>query len=97
MERRDTEVVRDDVTGTVREETHVTTGVPPVGPIADSSKVVSSVNPGRRAVEVIYLLFGVINGPHPDRARHQVDRDAQVSQRAGRVSPPGRECPEFGA
>ena len=62
MERRDKEIVRDDVTGNARVESHVTT-TDPVGPgMADSSEVVSSVSPGRRAVEVTYLVFGIIEG-----------------------------------
>jgi YggT family protein len=61
MERRDTEIVRDDVTGTLHEESHVTqdTGA---GGVMDSAKVVSSATPARRATEVIYLLFGIIDG-----------------------------------
>ena len=61
MERRDTEIVRDDVTGTVHEESRVTrdTGA---GPITDSAEVVSSVAPTRRAIEVCYLVFGIIDG-----------------------------------
>jgi uncharacterized protein YggT (Ycf19 family) len=60
MERRDTEIVRDDLTGTVREESHVTqeTGA---GRVIDSAEVVSSVTPTRRATEVIYLVFGIID------------------------------------
>lgn len=68
MEQRDTEIVRDPVTGAVREERHVTVdpatdsaAVPPV-PMSDSSEVVSSFNPARRAVEVTYLVVGIING-----------------------------------
>ncbi|HEY1456534.1 MAG TPA: YggT family protein [Candidatus Dormibacteraeota bacterium] len=67
MERRD-EIVEDPVTGTVREEHHVATGpavdpVAPVGPpTVASSEVVSSLNPARRAVEAIYLVFGIIVG-----------------------------------
>jgi uncharacterized protein YggT (Ycf19 family) len=62
MERRDKEIVRDDVTGTAREESHVTT-TDPVGPgMAATAEVVSSVSPGRRAVEVTYLVFGIIEG-----------------------------------
>ena len=62
MERRETEIVRDDVTGTAREESHVTT-TDPAGPgMADSAEVVSKVSPGRRAVEVTYLIFGIIEG-----------------------------------
>jgi uncharacterized protein YggT (Ycf19 family) len=62
MERRETESVRDEVTGTAREETHVTSESA-VGPMAKSADIVrSSVSPGRRATDVIYLVFGVING-----------------------------------
>jgi uncharacterized protein YggT (Ycf19 family) len=62
MERRDTEIVRDDVTGTARAQSHVTT-TDPIGPgMADTAEVVSSVSPGRRAVEVTYLVFGIIEG-----------------------------------
>ena len=60
MERRETEIVRDDVTGTARQESHVTTS--DSGASADSAEVVSSVSPGRRAVEVTYLVFGIIEG-----------------------------------
>jgi uncharacterized protein YggT (Ycf19 family) len=62
MERRDTEIVRDDVTGTVREESHVTSADPAVPAVADSAEVVSSVSPARRATEVVYLVFGIIDG-----------------------------------
>jgi uncharacterized protein YggT (Ycf19 family) len=62
MERRDKEIVRDDVTGTVREESHVTTTSSVGTDTADTAQVVSSVSPGRRAVEVTYLLFGIIEG-----------------------------------
>jgi uncharacterized protein YggT (Ycf19 family) len=61
MERRETEIVRDDVTGTVREESHVTRD-PGVGPVTDSAEVVSSITPARRATEVCYLVFGIIDG-----------------------------------
>jgi uncharacterized protein YggT (Ycf19 family) len=60
MERRDTEIVRDDVTGTVREESRVTRD-PGVGPVTDSEEVVSTITPARRAIEVCYLVFGVID------------------------------------
>jgi uncharacterized protein YggT (Ycf19 family) len=60
MERRDTEIVRDDATGTVREESHVTRDAG--GGVVDSAEVVSSTTPARRATEVIYLLFGIIDG-----------------------------------
>jgi uncharacterized protein YggT (Ycf19 family) len=61
MEHRDTEIVRDDINGTVHEESHVTRG-PGGAPISDSAQVVRSFNPGRRAVEVTYLVFGIIEG-----------------------------------
>ena len=61
MERRDTEMVRDDVTGTVREESHVTRDAG-AGGVVDSAEVVSSATPARRAAEAIYLVFGIING-----------------------------------
>src|ERR1700676_2739326 len=61
MERRDTEIVRDDVNGMVREESHVTRDAG-VGGVMDSAEVVSSATPARRATEVIYLVFGIIDG-----------------------------------
>jgi uncharacterized protein YggT (Ycf19 family) len=61
MERRDTEIVRDDVNGTVREESHVTREAG-AGGVMDSAEVVSSATPARRATEVIYLMFGIIDG-----------------------------------
>jgi uncharacterized protein YggT (Ycf19 family) len=63
MERRETEVVRDETTGVVREESRVvsTTGGP--APVAeDTTEYVSKVSPGRRAIEVIYLVFGIVDG-----------------------------------
>jgi uncharacterized protein YggT (Ycf19 family) len=61
MERRETESVRDEATGTAREETHVTSESA-AGPVAESADIVrSSVSPGRRAVDLIYLFFGLIN------------------------------------
>jgi uncharacterized protein YggT (Ycf19 family) len=60
MERRETETVRDDVTGTAREESRVTTS--DAAASAASAEVVSTVSPGRRAVEVTYLVFGIIEG-----------------------------------
>src|SRR3979490_1016265 len=62
MERRDKEIVRDDTTGTVREESHVTSGDPMTPAMTDSAEIVSTVSPGRRAVEVTYLIFGIIEG-----------------------------------
>jgi uncharacterized protein YggT (Ycf19 family) len=51
MERRDSEIERERV---VAEDG-------PVAP-AGSSEVVSTVNPGRRAMDLIYLVFGVVDG-----------------------------------
>src|ERR1051325_7842237 len=60
MERRDTEFERDPVTG--REvERHRQESDDPMVP-ARSSQGVSTVNPGRRAMDLIYLFFGVIDG-----------------------------------
>jgi len=61
MEHRESEMVRDDVTGTIREESHVTRDAGGEG-VMDSSEVVSSATPTRRATEVIYLVFGIIDG-----------------------------------
>ncbi len=60
MERRDAEVDRDPVTGQVHEERRVETDAAP--PPDTTSEVVSSVNPGWRAVQLVYLVFGVIDG-----------------------------------
>lgn len=58
MERRESDVERDPVTGDMHER-HVVED----GPMAVSeSEVVSSFNPGWRAVQVVYLIFGVIDG-----------------------------------
>src|SRR5260370_19963883 len=61
MERRDTEVVRDDDSGTMREESHVTRDAG-AGGMMDSAEVVSSATPTRRATEGISLLVWIING-----------------------------------
>ncbi len=61
MERKEeTHVVRDDDTGTMQEEESRVTNAGG-GPMADT-RVVSSVAPARRAVEMVYLLFGIIDG-----------------------------------
>jgi uncharacterized protein YggT (Ycf19 family) len=67
MERRDTRIERDPVTGSVREERHMTGG--PVDPVDEplaaavaDSEVVSNFNPAMRGVQLIYLVFGVIIG-----------------------------------
>jgi hypothetical protein len=62
MERRETEIVRDDVTGTERVESRMTSTDPAAAAAADSAEVVSTVSPGRRAVEMTYLVFGLIEG-----------------------------------
>ena len=63
MERRETEVVRDETTGMVREESHVRSTTGGVAPVAeDTTEYVSRVSPGRRAIEVIYLVFGIVDG-----------------------------------
>jgi hypothetical protein len=60
MERRDTDVERDPSTGGVREHVSVTSEGPAAPP--DSSEVVSTFNPGWRAMQLVYLFFGVIDG-----------------------------------
>ncbi|HXN90744.1 MAG TPA: YggT family protein [Candidatus Sulfotelmatobacter sp.] len=58
MERRETDIERDPATGREVERRRVTTE----GPVAAvESSVVSTLNPGQRAVELIYLAFGVID------------------------------------
>lgn len=60
MEHKETEFVRDESSGTVREESIVTdnTGVAPVR----EASVVKSATPARRVTEAIYLVFGIIDG-----------------------------------
>jgi hypothetical protein len=63
MERRESEVVRDETTGVVREESHVVSTTGGVAPVAeDTTESVSRVSPGRRAIEIIYLVFGIVDG-----------------------------------
>jgi YggT family protein len=58
MERRDTDMERDPEAGRVSERRTVDSpGVPPT-----ESEVVSNFNPGWRAVQLVYLIFGVIGG-----------------------------------
>ena len=59
MEQKETNTVRDEASGTVREETTMVneTGAAPVR----EASVVKSSTPARRAMEVIYLLFGIID------------------------------------
>ena len=60
MERRESEVDRDPTTGQVHEHQRVTSEGP-MEPLAES-EVVNTFNPGWRAVELVYLFFGVIDG-----------------------------------
>ena len=63
MERRESNIERDPETGREHEHRSLTRdeSVDPVEPVS-SSEVVSSFNPGRRAMELVYLVFGVICG-----------------------------------
>lgn len=63
MERRDTDIERDPETGREIEHRRVVSDAPEVrpGPV-ESSSVVSTVNPGRRAMDLVYLVFGIIDG-----------------------------------
>jgi uncharacterized protein YggT (Ycf19 family) len=64
MERRDTDIDRDPPSGPQVEHRRVAAAepAPPVPVPAGSSSVVSTINPGRRAMDLIYLVFGVIDG-----------------------------------
>ena len=62
MERHETDVVRDESSGMVSEESHVTTSAAGAPVAADETEYVSRVSPTRRAIEVVYLVFGIING-----------------------------------
>src|SRR5260370_3265696 len=59
MEHKETNFVRDESSGTVREESTVVndTGAAPVR----EASIVKSSTPARRAMEVIYLVFGIID------------------------------------
>jgi uncharacterized protein YggT (Ycf19 family) len=59
LEHEETRFVRDESSGTVREESTVVndTGVAPVR----EASVVKSSTPARRTMEGIYLLFGIID------------------------------------
>ncbi len=61
MEHRETDIERDPVTGQVHEHRRVVSEDPAVA-AESTSEVVSSTNPGWRAVQLIYLVFGVIDG-----------------------------------
>lgn len=58
MEHSEADIERDPATGRMQEHRHVTDGsdTPP------QSEVVSTFNPGWRAVQFVYLVFGVICG-----------------------------------
>jgi uncharacterized protein YggT (Ycf19 family) len=58
MERRDPDMERDPEVGRVSE--HRTVDSPGVSPA--ESEMVSTFNPGWRAVQLVYLIFGVIDG-----------------------------------
>ena len=60
MERNETNFVRDESSGTVREESTVTNETD-AAPVREAS-VVRTSTPARRVTEAIYLLFGIING-----------------------------------
>ncbi len=59
MEHKETNFVRDEASGTVREESTVIndTGTAPVR----EASVVKSSTPARRAMDVVYLVFGIID------------------------------------
>ena len=59
MEHKESNFVRDESSGTVREESTVVndTGTAPVR----EASVVKSSTPARRAIEVTYLVFGIID------------------------------------
>jgi uncharacterized protein YggT (Ycf19 family) len=59
MQYKEANIVQEEPEGTVREESHVTSGD---GASPDSStKVVRSLTPARRANEVIYLVFAIVD------------------------------------
>jgi hypothetical protein len=61
MERHESNVVREESDGMVREESHVTTSGMGAPVAADDTEIVSRVSPAGRAVDVIYLVFGLIS------------------------------------
>jgi hypothetical protein len=60
MQQRETSFVRDESLGTVREESTVVSNRGGA-PVREASMVRSST-PARRAMEGIYLLFGIVDG-----------------------------------
>src|SRR6185437_2294859 len=61
MERHESNVVREESDGMVREESHVTTSGVGAPVAADDTEIVSRVSPAGRAIDVIYLVFGLIS------------------------------------
>lgn len=61
MERRETDLERDPVTGRVHEHRDVVRD-PVSDPVMRESEVYNTFNPGWRAVQFVYLVFGVICG-----------------------------------
>jgi uncharacterized protein YggT (Ycf19 family) len=61
MERHESNVVREESDGMVREESRVTTSGAGAPVAADDTEIVSKSSPAGRAVEVIYLFFGLIS------------------------------------
>lgn len=62
MERREIDTERDPVTGRINERREVVNDPGAADPVMPQSEVVSSFNPGWRAVQLVYLVFGVICG-----------------------------------
>ena len=59
MQYKEASTVQEEPEGTVREESQITSGG---GVSPDSStKVVRSLTPARRTIEVIYMVFGIID------------------------------------
>jgi uncharacterized protein YggT (Ycf19 family) len=61
LEHNEQSFVRDESSGTVREESTVTSDTDAAAPIREAS-VVRTSTPARRVTEAIYLLFGIIDG-----------------------------------
>lgn len=60
MERRETEMDRDPGTGTGQVQEQRVVSEPGAAPA--QSEVVNTFNPGWRATQLVYLVFGVIDG-----------------------------------
>jgi uncharacterized protein YggT (Ycf19 family) len=61
LEHNEQSFVRDESSGTVREESTVTSDTDAAAPVREAS-VVRTSTPARRVTEAIYLLFGIIDG-----------------------------------